>query len=565
MAESISKRGLYGCPSFLIPLGVCVFWLLLASPVLAGEPAAENQALIDQAAQLKSQGKFDEAIQALSTVIARGQADPAGAALALCRLGECYVAMNMPEKARVELEKVAATYPQETVYVNWARIVTMNALVNGWRLNDAIALCQPVLTDHAAGKATDKQAAWALIWKGRALMAQKRFAEARDPLHMAASWAESKDLPELGYEASFALGEACRKAGDATKDRDESGRLHMQALEAYRDAFDFAEAGKLGGDKLDYARLQLASEMRHLGMRDKAVAWLRMGIEDPAKLSETDKLLVERLASFLEPAGAEAWYQYLVDPATRPDPTQAAVQAELKTTPSKPSVPAPENTFQRLYWLARLYETQERLQLAAETYSAACGSTESSAARVGALSRMARCYWLLSVCGAGDCVTWSARAVQAASDILPHALAVVRNDAASEAHGAIEATVTTSIRVMRCADALTSAEACLDEAEHTGDASKIAFATYMRVQALAANGRYAAAALATEALYARFGTSQQSDVQEICAFALTQGIECYRRAGDSTAAWRLLGELEVRWSGRFSPEIGECKRRLGKR
>jgi hypothetical protein len=91
-----------------------VFSFAFAKPALAGEPTSESQALLEQAAQLMSQGKLEECVQTLNSVIAKGQDDAPGAALALCRLGECYLLSDRPEQAVAELEKVASQYPAET-------------------------------------------------------------------------------------------------------------------------------------------------------------------------------------------------------------------------------------------------------------------------------------------------------------------------------------------------------------------------------------------------------------------------------------------------------------------
>jgi tetratricopeptide (TPR) repeat protein len=100
--------------------------------------------------------------------------------------------------------------------------------------------------------------------------------------------------------------------------------------------------------------------MRHLGMRTRAIAWLRMGIEDPAKLSETDELLASRLAEFLGPEEAEAWRQYLVDPVRLSDPTADYVAAEFGSLPPQPLNLIVEGSARRRLWLAKLYRKERR-------------------------------------------------------------------------------------------------------------------------------------------------------------------------------------------------------------
>jgi len=49
--------------------------------------------------------------------------------------------------------------------VNWARVQLMNIYAGQWRSAQVEKLCQTVLDEHALGKATDQQTAWALMYE----------------------------------------------------------------------------------------------------------------------------------------------------------------------------------------------------------------------------------------------------------------------------------------------------------------------------------------------------------------------------------------------------------------
>jgi len=78
--------------------------------------------LLQQAADLKAQSQWDQALEALAQVVARAEEDRPSAALAQARRGQYRLEMAMLAEAEEELLKVGQQFPDQSEAINWARL-----------------------------------------------------------------------------------------------------------------------------------------------------------------------------------------------------------------------------------------------------------------------------------------------------------------------------------------------------------------------------------------------------------------------------------------------------------
>ena len=117
--------------------------------------------LLEQAASLKAEARWEECLSTLEKVVARASEDAAKAALAQCRIGETYVAMAMPEKAEEALLTVEREFPRETETVHWARVALLDALAFQGKGAEALEVFRRIEEAFAQGSASPLQYAWA--------------------------------------------------------------------------------------------------------------------------------------------------------------------------------------------------------------------------------------------------------------------------------------------------------------------------------------------------------------------------------------------------------------------
>ena len=159
---------------------------------------------------------------------------------------------------------------------NWARVRLAQIATQAGIADEAIAIADAIVADHGNDKATDQQVVWGLIWKGRALAQKGQYEATVASLSMAGAVSQGK-YPDLTYETEMQLGETYRQ-----------DNKHVAAWQHYERAFSVGASVSLSEHQLDHACLQVGSELRHLGMRERGIAWLRMAIKDPAGFTGMD-------------------------------------------------------------------------------------------------------------------------------------------------------------------------------------------------------------------------------------------------------------------------------------
>lgn len=502
---------------------------------------------------LLAEGRFAEAETELGFLDALGWSPGTAGPKAKAGVsrGEMLLQQSLPNQAAQILREVIEHAEQLAPHTcNWARVRLAEALTQNWEFNEAIAVCEDIAASHAAGAANNQQLAWGYLWKGRALASRNYADHAIEAFQLANAVAHPNHV-RISYEAHFALGELHRVA-----DR------HVEALEHYRAAFQLAQAADLTPDAQDWARLQVASEMRHLGMGDKAIAWLRMGIEDPANLARTDRILARRLASFLNSADREAWFLYLGDPVTASDPTASLVQAEFATDSPPASDGGVDLEFDRTYWLAQFYKSQYRYDSAANLYAQALVLAEEPRQRGLAQLGIATCNMALAVLAErrGETDTahaYSTIAVQAGNAGVTSWTQIIVATSDAEAHEAIE----NAYLCFRSTGLMKQAHRFLADLIRTLDpvaeTSKRAFAEYQMMQWHARNGNAVTAAQVGEAIYDRYGGSADPAVRHICAASLLHATEYCIATGQLERARLVLNKLDVLGGDRLAPTIAE--------
>lgn len=449
---------------------------------------------------------------------------------------------------------------------NWARVRLAECLTQTGSMARVETVVDDVIADHAANNADDRQLAWALIWKARSLIERQEFDQALTPLQMAAAVAD-QNHPELAYEAQFVAGDTCRLKGEQAwneaKDEETRGESHIAAFEHYQAAFVYAQQANAD---LDRPRLAVATEMHHLGMRQRAIAWLRQGIPDPGSRAHTDIRLASRMVSFMTKEEARAWHEHLVSPEATPDPTQSLVQAEFGEDAPQTSSLDVRNAFNRRLWLGKLYARQDRREEAKNQLQAALAGATVPEEEARALTGLVEVY-------ANEAKEHRrARRLPAAQEIVSQAepladqaagiwLNLARGGGVGEAHHATEAAVEAYRDLGLHAKALGKAEEFLATLQADGSEDKVAFAQYMRARALAWNKRYAEAIQAVEVLDAQYGASDSPAIKPVCAHAIVFASAYHVWNGDLSSASNVLDEAERRYPDRaMKPLIAECRK-----
>ncbi len=646
---------------------------VLSAPLFAQDP----RALLEEASKLKDRGDWKACLETLESVLERAAEDPASAALARCRRGECYLAMAKPSEAEEEFSKVSQDFPEETEAVLWAAVGLIAARHFQGKLDEALAAYREVERAFAEGRATPLQKAWAsfqagcvaiskgeperalrllgevrhlplqdrgplaqadlkraevhigrseflaavpilrevleeaaspevrawagirlaealyqsgaysasleaaervvaagtsseakgelaaraLAWKAKASLALGRFAEAGAALEAAAALEALE--PKTAFET---LLEAARVHGawsDEEFARSSEGRkwrtLGEKAFERAFQALRLAEERGFGEAERDRARLEAATALERLGERERALAWLRAGIQDPARLAQTDREIAERIGRMLEPQAAREWYDYLLSPAARPDPTARYVLAEFAKAPSAPSA---SSVAERLPWLyakaerergARNFE--EALRLYSEADSAARTAWEKALACDG----LVQTYQALAIAAAEEAEQRGLlEAAKAAAERgVEHCLEVVLEGTASEAHRATEFAAGLYQSLGLREEAIRVLERIAEEVPLEADPSKHAFARFLLLRTYPTIWKplpwlvdYGLK------LWREIERSPQADVLEIAAATLSYTASYACHAGDKKTAEELRALLRARWPERFREERG---------
>lgn len=479
---------------------------------------------------------------------------------------------------------------------NWARVFLAEVLLNLSAHSRVRQVTDDIIADHAARKADDLQAVWALILKSRSRMFTNETSAvvgALEPARMAAVLAIESGRADLAFEANLVLGEVySRLSRDADRlvrqgdgayaaspvaavvdetrraqnyvHEGEWGPLMVQAMDHYRTAMNLAEQFNAGPDRRDKARLEYAACIRHLGMRDKAVAVLRLGIPDPAQMTDTGNKLAQAIGLFLDAHKAEAWYAYLGDPLSHPDPTAAIVEAEFGTTASLPSGEPITNQFERWLWLGRFYQNQKRWEQAATMYEQALGASRRTYDRALAQDGIACCRYGLAI-ETSDADLRRRRklsAILTATRAVTEWNAVVLEVKGDKTHWPIERAIDILWDTAQYQEATDLAEHLAYRVDPVTDPRQAAFALMKLSEVYLGRSCWEQAANAARAVWDRFADTNDAVVQEICIHAMFIAELAFANLGDFESARSVLDTLEHKWPEKLAHAISQKRASL---
>jgi len=445
------------------------------------------------------------------------------------KLAEVDLAQGFQDIALRKFSEVVGAVGGETAEPhNWARVRLAELATQNWSPDKALAIADAIVADHGVGRASDQQVVWALLWKGRALTNKGQSEAAVESLSMAHAVAHGR-YPDLAYEGEMELGETYRKANK-----------HEEALPHYQAAFSIASKAGLPESSLDRARLQVGSELRHLGMKERGLAWLRSGIEDPARLTGMDELLSRRAVSFMQPEEAESWLAFMADPTGQPDPLQAYVVNEFGRGVPSPTAASPAAVSRAKYWLGRLYVAEKAWPKAIAAFEEALAAADTDGARGQALT------WLtISLNKQGD-ASAAMLTVEKAAEAWRSVIATTDRD--GDAHYAIDM-LTFSFEYNGWLNGMYDAlERLVVELSVDSQPSRACFARFRLMDEYAEHGRPGRAVrLGEESFYLFCDRPFGYGHRHLCFRIGGLLRKLYEKAGDPAKAAAITSEMKSRW------------------
>jgi tetratricopeptide (TPR) repeat protein len=537
--------------------------------------------LLRQAHLLRRMRNGDKAVQVLRLILQRRYENRAAAAMAQYELGDCLLTdFRHSESGRAELQVVIDAYSDFPELVNAARIQLARSYLLNKEYDNILPLTESVIADGQIGKASRPLVAWAVFHQAQMYEDLSKWDELNE---MVRSMQENRDTAaELYIRAinTFSTSMAAREAANrlvgirrtlpAGTDDDPANRPGWVAESNIAIAsvmlFDCPPEALEGCNQSDWLGrrrdllVQLGRDAETRGQPGQAIAWYRLSIADPARLNKDDLetgAAIGRILSKGSALDAEVWHKYLLDPTGRPDPTAAVVASDFsKTAPTATSTIINEQS-NRYYWLGEIYRSQNRYGAARDIYQQALSASTTARDRGAALSRIAECASKVNGSSAGE--QWASQATQAWRQ------ALVESENHGDAHYAIEQAVMAYRPLNLNQQALATADSILEQLGADAPPTRIAFARYMRVRALAWNRRFAeAAALATQ-MQQDYSSYPDQDIREICFAAIVRGSTFAALAGDPAGGMAMLDRLQASEPHRHDDWIEDSRRVCNRR
>lgn len=548
--------------------------------VLSIPPSAPLPTLLQQAQLLRLMRNGPKAVEVFRLILQREGENRQVAAMAQYNLGECLLMdFRNPSEAAPELQRVIDEYGEFPELVNSSRVRMAQLQVSTKNYDLVLPLTSEVIADGQTGRASRALVAWAMFYQG---LMYEDFSK----------WAEFNELLRSMVE-----------------NRDAAAQLYIQAINAESHSAAACEASKrlvdmlcalpLGGDAspggpswVAESKVAIAAAMApgcppeimgncdqadwsarrsSLGQRlakdaerrngtNEAIAWYRLSIADPALLSKEDTEAAAEIGRLLSPHGptpeAEAWHEYLLNPATRSDPTADMVAGRLRTQPSGPTFTVLNKQFNRQWWLAELYKSQNRTDLAKVAYQQALAAATAPAERGAALMGVAECTHLLRDSTADQ---WADQAAQA----WLQALAEARTD--GDAHHAIEMAYLSYNHCGLNNKALAVLEQMNASLDPAVQPARSCFARFLLVREYVTRKQGDRARQLAEETLAMFWDRPFAQGHDwLCSHIAFDLAFIYKRGGDPASGLRLVDRVAASWPGSFDREIDVFRRSLQK-
>jgi tetratricopeptide (TPR) repeat protein len=421
---------------------------------------------------------------------------------------------------------------------NWARIRLSELLYHDRRFDQSIIEAEKVVADFNQAKATDEQASWALFWKGCCQIDAGSPEQAVTTLQSAYGLASGKH-PYIACTSGLRLAMAHR-----------ASQHHSAALTGFTTALNDAIGHNLEESLQDQARLEVGTAFDDLNMRNRAIAWLRKGIEDPSEMDETDGQLADQIAGYMTGPEKEAWRLYLVSPVDRDDPTSPYVESEFNEQPSHASNANVTRASIRLCWLGDFYLEQKQYDQAIQAYQDAMASAATAEDRtrsgIGQLRAMRRLAFRLYY-KTGDRRTARQLEEQAATltaSLMPDWIEIVLTGSVGDAHYAVEQAAHSYGMWQRNSEALSAVEQIIQQLE-LADAEdvRMGFARYIKMQVLAWLEMHHEAIVLSEQIDADYQGSGNPVLENIRVSAMIRASRYYAKVGQAEQGESILNSI----------------------
>jgi len=439
---------------------------------------------------------------------------------------------------------------------NWARVRQLSSLVAAWEFMPVQAVCDAVISDHARARASDKQAAWALVLEGAAFNRQKRWDDAARALEMAVAVADPNHL-DLKYRAEGDLRRVYKEIVDEEFGVGEAAFV-QEDLATARAWFESAYERTFiaGGYRAELVRERLAQVAQRSGDIDRAIAYWRQMIDDPAKPEgkgiEATNIIAELLHNSGPPEAEEQWRQYLLNPTTGEDPTAPLVAAAFGAAPSSPQG-AVQDVSGRRATLGKLYLRQKRFDEALSTFEQAEQTATNPKQRADALTgRVYAQAGQARLMGgapqeAEQAQQLRAEAISLANEAAVTWQAIALSSGIGSSHYAIEQAVEMFKATGQYEEGLAMADGIIDALNQTGaPAGKLAFAEYERILALCWNKRFSEAIQSAHQLDQTYAAQDADVFHLIRSFALLVAAGAHAQSGNPPQGRVLIGTVEGR-------------------
>ncbi len=267
---------------------------------------------------------------------------------------------------------------------------------------------------------------------------------------------------------------------------------------------------------------------------------------------------IARLYSIQDQTGEElSWRMYLLDPAHSADPTAAVVAAVLGTQAPAASDCPLQDVAGRLIALGKVHNREKRLAEARASFEQALSAAAAARSRVDALVGLANVLGQQSEQSGRDgqraeAFSRFAEAREVAGQAADACLALSTGGACGDSHYANEQAVELYRSLRLNKEALDLADRFLSRlTESEAPSSKLAFATLMRIRALAWNNRLNEAVEGAVQLDDRHPQDDGPGFSTIRTVALIRASSCCDRLGDPAKGLALLDRVRARYGADF--------------
>ncbi|MDM8008139.1 MAG: hypothetical protein QUV05_18520 [Phycisphaerae bacterium] len=533
------------------------------------------------------------ALEILREVVNRKDEDRVSAAKAQLRIGEVlFLNFRDHKNAQIELRKVLSDFPDQVEWVNCARVRLLNVLVFDKKWDEVPAIASAVVADARAGLAGSKQACWALFYSGlmhQEIGRESSIRELRDQTLSERAAAGTDYMHALAWENNWSTGGiALKHLIELLCDRHRYGDVEREAnppwLSEARATVALAltspapadepPAGTTREESIDRvgSLIRLAHVAEQARDSEEAITWYRLIVTAPTRTPDQEREAAHTVERLLTESGhpqqAEQWLNYLLYPGATDDPTTLLATTRLGITPPGTDV-ASADVSSRFSALGRLQLRQRRYSEAEAMFTQALRSAQRPRHQGAALTGLAKTYQAMSG-------TWRqqyrleefenaiARARQNAVQARQAWLAAMK-ERPEDVHYATEQ----AVKVMRAVGlfpmAIETAEQIIADPAISSSPRDLAFAQYMKVQALGWDHQYDEAIQLARDVDQAMAADPDPIVEVIRVACLIRAAVFAAEAEEARTGLDIVAEVNARFPGRFAHWTNRVEKLCNKR